>query len=74
MSTGYTSKSTILLIFTRLSLTNDVIVDLQHKCLPQPHLFALQMEGYIPGLIYGFTNGFTYSNFVYIVVVIVVHI
>lgn len=57
MSAEFQSKSEVDLTVNFLPLTDDVMVESQHKCLQQPHLLALHLLvlGYIPRLLYGLT-------------------
>ena len=54
-STDFQSKSELLTTENFLPFTDEVTVELVHKCIQQLHLLALHFEilGYIPGLLNG---------------------
>ena len=54
-SVDFQSKSKLLTTENFLPFTDEVTVELVHKCIQQLHLLALHFEilGYIPGLLNG---------------------
>ena len=68
---GFQSISELVTTENFLPFTNEVTVDLVHKCLHQLHLLALHLEilGYMPGLLNGLeylprTGDFRGDNFI----------